>query len=110
MLRPPGERTDAVMKLHASKTSTTTGTRGSMKLSDKKNTLEKTMKYLAILHGPDDKVIGSMNCDIQNGSAEISAKVEFPKITLMDKIKEWATPVLLLAMFLQNFSAHRARH
>lgn len=62
------------------------------------------MKYSGILCGPNDEVLGTVKCDVRNGSAEITAHVEFPKITWVDKLKEWATPMLLLAILFKKSS------
>jgi len=50
---------------------------------------------------------GRMSGQIRNGQAEMTAYLEFPKVTWMDKLKEWSTPVLIMALFLENFIAHR---
>jgi len=99
---PPADLTEAAKKLEATMSSAMIGTLESMSLPDKKIRLEKTMKYCAILHGPDETVLGKMNCEIRNGSAEVTAQIDFPKITWVDKLKEWATPLLLLAILLKR--------
>jgi hypothetical protein len=104
ILRPPGDLTDAVIKLQPIRTIEAINICLSMQLSDKKNSLVKTMKYSGILHGPDDEIIGTVKCNVSNGSAEMTAHVEFPKITWVDKLKEWATPILLLAILLKKSS------
>jgi hypothetical protein len=72
-----------------------------MKESDKKNTHSHLMKYLAVLHGPDNNVLGTLDCEINNGSAEVSARIEFPKVTWVDIAKQWVTPVLLFALLFK---------
>jgi len=87
------------MQLAPIRTSTT---RKSIKVADKKTNLERIMKYTAALHGPDERILGTLECDVRNGSAELRANLEFPKITWVDLLKEWATPVLLLALLFKR--------